>query len=315
MNKNINLNAQYTNFASFLKTPQNYVGVALLGDPHIKIKGENKMEKQEGKKISLTTYILSLIIMALICGFMVYIIWTGAIGNKNSEQEVTVAKTEKLTTEDPKIEKNEKEEEVTETEKTQIEEYIAKIYPIPSATYSVVLEEFNSIKNANQEWIWSTAIKNCETSSVKEPAGNVSEINKSARKLYGTGVGNFPEDDYENLSIIKENDVYYWLGANASIPNSGQYRITNINKENGLYKVEVAQCILYYWEHVEIMDIKRNTLKVIVNENDLENISFDVDKAIEEYIDNNIDKLAKVELTIEYDKDNIEYHVISIKNK
>jgi len=41
----------------------------------------------------------------------------------------------------------------------------------------------------------------------------------------------------------------------------------------------------------------------------------EINKQIDNYINNNIDKLDKVELTIEYDKDSIQYHVISIANK
>ena len=51
------------------------------------------MEK-EGKKIRLSTYILSLIIMALICGVLIYLNATGVLWNKESSKETVGLKTE-----------------------------------------------------------------------------------------------------------------------------------------------------------------------------------------------------------------------------
>lgn len=52
------------------------------------------MEKKEGKKVSLTTFILVLIVMALACVLLIYLIMTGVIGNKNANKEIASTKTE-----------------------------------------------------------------------------------------------------------------------------------------------------------------------------------------------------------------------------
>lgn len=46
------------------------------------------MKNKERKKINLSTYILMLIMIALICGALIYLIATGTIGNKGNKQEV-----------------------------------------------------------------------------------------------------------------------------------------------------------------------------------------------------------------------------------
>ena len=50
--------------------------------------------KKEGKKIPLSTYIISLIMMAIICGALVYLNVTGVLWNKESRKEPVEQKTE-----------------------------------------------------------------------------------------------------------------------------------------------------------------------------------------------------------------------------
>ena len=46
------------------------------------------MSTKEGKKVKLSTFILALILIALVCGLLVILIYTGVIGNKKAEPEV-----------------------------------------------------------------------------------------------------------------------------------------------------------------------------------------------------------------------------------
>ena len=46
------------------------------------------MSTKEGKKVKLSTFILALILIALVCGLLILLIYTGVIGNKKAEPEV-----------------------------------------------------------------------------------------------------------------------------------------------------------------------------------------------------------------------------------
>ena len=281
------------------------------------------MGKNEGKKISLTTFILSLIIMALICGILIYLIWTGAIGNKNTENEISTLKEENTKTESqtPKTTQvdNAKTEEVTNKEKEEIEKYIEKIYPIsPCDSAKDYFEEFSSIENANQMWIWSTTLRECAEDKRDDDYynSNINEINETAKKLYGKTVGELPIDKLDELLITKNGNMYNYIGNHLSGEDSTDYRILSIKKENSLFKVELVQYSIHHWtDGIWISRVAGKGKLKDISEG-IENVdTSEVDKSINDYIDNNIDKLDKVELTIEYDKDNMQYHVISIADK
>lgn len=215
-------------------------------------------------------------------------------------------------------------ENATETEKKQIEEYIAKIYPIsPCDSGKDYFEEFSSIKNANQEWIWSTTLRECseDKNSSNYYNSDINEINETAKKLYGEEVGKLPvekinEELNYDLYIEKIGDNYEYMGNHISGEDSTEYKILTIKKENTLFKVELVQYSIHHWsDGIWISSV--NPYKKLKNISELDdNIDMDkINKQIDNYINNNIDKLDKVELTIEYDKDSIQYHVISIAHK
>lgn len=281
------------------------------------------MEKKEGKKISLTTFILSLIIMALISGILVYFITTDAIGNKNDDkEEVITSKTEDTKIENFKVETEKEslkdEETITEKEIEEVKEYIEKIYPIsPWDSKDNYLQEFTSIKNANQEWIWSTTLRECsEDKSGSYYNSDIDEINETAKKLYGESVGELPIDKLDNLQMGKIEDEYHWFGNRISGEDSTEYKVLEIKKENSLFIVELIQYRVHHWSdgtwisnvsgEEKLKDISENNENIDINE---------IKSKIDEYVDNNIDKLDKKELTIEYDKDSMQYHIISIANK
>lgn len=62
------------------------------------------MSTKEGKKVKLSTFILALILIALVCGLLILLIYTGVIGNKKVEPEV--AKLDKVEVE-PVLAENE----------------------------------------------------------------------------------------------------------------------------------------------------------------------------------------------------------------
>ena len=202
---------------------------------------------------------------------------------------------------------------VSEQEKNNIINYISKIYPVPkmetTGEFGFFFPIFNTIGNANKEWIWSTAYIN-SINTTKE------ELESSAIKLFGNSIGKWNDDEsyYENLGFVKNgNNEYEWVGQNGD-SRGAEYIIKSINKiENNKFQIEIVEGIVDAFTEekvIEVRDINGNELgKIATNEITADN------KKVIDYLNENKDNLPAKILTIEYNTNNHLYHIISSQIK
>ncbi len=215
-------------------------------------------------------------------------------------------------------------DEIIETEivdigegKRNLEEYIKTIYPVMAGeTFPI----FDSISNADNYWIWSTAIVGSGIEEMGTSFSNKKKIIQTAKELYGNNIPEFPKtaEELEKLDIhySENNDTYSWIGNSRSIPKESKYIIiSKTEKENGIFEVKIAEYLVYEWAepYILIEDINGNILKKFNFDEDYTN-SEELEREKKEYIENSIDKFNKKILRIKYDRNTGLYQILSAKS-
>lgn len=259
------------------------------------------------------------IIIGIILVIAVIVLGVKLIKSADADMKVDEKKDDELQSYN-NIEKNEIEENIVqETVKpTQtLEEYIKLIYPVRDGDTFPVFED---ISQADNYWIWSTAINAVGKDSMGTIQSKKDEIIESAKKLYGKNIPNFPEDKakLEKLDIqyVEQNNTYSWIGNSRSIPETGHYVITSKNeKEKNLFEIEIAEYIVYEWSepYVLIKDINGNMIQKFDFNVDYSN-SDEMEQTIKNYMDKYINNFDKKLLTIKYDVYTGCYNIISSKS-
>ena len=238
---------------------------------------------------------------------------------KSTDIEVDEKKVDELQSNN-NIEKNEISEEIIqETVKpTQtLEEYIKLIYPVRDGdTFPV----FESISQADDYWLWSTAIVSCGEYDIGKISSKKGDIIEGAKKLYGKNIPKFPEDKEKleklDIQFVEQNNTYSWIGNSRSIPEKGYYVITSKNEvQKNLFEIEIAEYIVYEWSepYVLIKDIHGNMIQKFDFNVDYLN-SDEMEQQIKKYMNNNINNFDKKLLTIKYDVYTGYYNIISSKS-
>ena len=234
---------------------------------------------------------------------------------KSADVEADEKKDDKLQSNN-NIEKNEIAEETVKPTQT-LEEYIKLIYPVRDGD---TLPVFESISQADDYWLWSTAIVSCGEYDIGKISSKKDDIIESAKKLYGKNIPNFPEDKekLEKLDIqyVEQNNTYSWIGNSRSIPEKGYYVITSKNEvQKNLFEIEIAEYIVYEWSepYVLIKDINGNMIQKFDFNVDYSN-SDEMEQTIKNYMDKYINNFDKKLLTIKYDVYTGCYNIISSKS-
>lgn len=144
--------------------------------------------------------------------------------------------------------------ELTDKEKTEIEEYVNKVCNVMIKE----LPEFNSIEQADKYWIYSHIlfIDNKRPEIYQEepfvhvfPSLTKSEIEKNIKELFGSDLTVDLDKDMElnkdlldiaaNVSYVKDYDVYEFIPFGTDLAT--YYAIDTIEKENEEYKVSMVE--------------------------------------------------------------------------
>lgn len=194
---------------------------------------------------------------------------------------------------------------VSEDELYMLSDYIKDIYPL-SAETPKALPIFNSIENADKEWIWTVAVR--EALDANETIDNFTYSNKideSAQELFGNAVGSFKELYDEAKFELFEENKYGWLGANASVTSEVRYEIAATGQYNENFYVKIVE--YKYNDLPDGKNISSLDNELLLKIEDLENESAE----IEEYINNHMNELEAKQLVFEYDKENESLKIIS----
>ena len=199
-------------------------------------------------------------------------------------------------------------------EKISIEEYIESIHPVKEGD---TFPTFDSIQEADSYWIWSTALEKAGTKEMGTTYAKKKDIVDTAKKLYGSDVPDFPEDEeeLEALDIHYNNNQYSYIGNSRSIPKNSFYIILSKEEvKDSVYDVIIAEYLIYEWAepYVLIEDIYGEILARFDFNDDYSN-SEELEQEIQNYIDENTNNFNKKVLTIKYIKSSGLYNIISSK--
>ena len=258
---------------------------------------------EEKKKNNLVWLLIILIIVITTSIGLVY----------NHANKNVVVQNEKLTT-------NSLSENELATRNEKIKDYIKSIYPLPivESTYeNVTFPIFNTIEEANKDWILSVAYNNI----TEKEEGYVDKIelemmtNELFRKV------NINIEDYlkEGRGFYNNNGKYYWLGQEGGIDTFSDYLIKSIKEiSNNTFEVEIVECISEgIWTNEgevgkRLIDINGNKLEEIMYDEATESNDY-IENHIKDYLEKNINKLPTKILTIEYNENDGRYFILSSK--
>lgn len=265
---------------------------------------------EEKKKNNLVWLLITLIIVVITTSIVLF--YNHANKNKN-----VVVQNEKLST-------NSLSENELYARNAKIKDYIKSIYPLATINDSyetVIFPTFNTIEEANKDWILSVAYKNI-IKNKEDAYVSKTELEKSVNDLFGKLNLNIEEYLKQENGFSKYNDKYVWLGQEGSIGVFSDYLIKSMKEiSNNTFEVEIVECINegIWTEEGEVgkrlVDINGNKLQEIMYDETTEFNDY-IENYIKDYLENNSNKLSTKILTIKYNKDNNQYHIISCeKNK
>lgn len=196
----------------------------------------------------------------------------------------------------------EKKEEVSSLEKATIEEYVEKIYKYGEI---VNIPTFENINNADEEWLWVIAFKECENTEMVTK----SELVAKAKELFGTSFNKQPKEDSIFCAYWNEEMQYYEGKAHGLMAeNETRYIIKSVEKDQNRFKVEIVEYVLNVSEIIK----GEENAKVQIKNGDtvVATVSENEDK---EYVKENSETFTSRILEIE--ETNGKLHIVSCKNK
>ena len=141
-------------------------------------------------------------------------------------------------------------------------------------------------------------------------------INYFSEELFGEDVGEFPGEN-EELFIAKNENGYYWSGDQMSIPDISKYFVKSMVEKENKYEVEILEYIVHEWsDGIWITNLKGEKIESFVSQEDYEMIQTnydDLNKNIEIYVENNMEKFDSKVLTIEYSEIENLYRITSVR--
>lgn len=205
---------------------------------------------------------------------------------------------------------------ISDEEKKELISYIDDIY---NHVYSI--PEFNDINNADTNWLWDNInqyLSNHEEFNKRNEKPfdyTYEEICSYAKKIYGDNLKKvFPKEN--EIMLYNEKTNKYGVPA-YSLESSHHYQIENIEKNGNIYTVNIIDYTVSLYEcfgnnpsnHINFF----NNFEFDLNYDNSKDIIFYV-MEFENYEDKileNKDKFTSKTLTIEYDKNSNEYHILS----
>lgn len=258
---------------------------------------------EEKKKNNL---VWLLIILIIVITTSIGLVYNHANKNKN-----VVVQNEKLST-------NSLIENELAAKKEKIKDYIKSIYPLPTINDSyetVVFPTFNSIDEANKDWILAVAYNNI-VKNREDLYVYITELETMSNKLFGKVNFNIEEYLKQENGFANYNNKYVWLGQEGSVGVFAEYLIKSIKDiSNDTFEVEIVECIEEgIWEEDEgeigkkLLDINGNKLKEIMYDETPESNDY-----MKNYLEENSDNLPTKILTLKYNQNDGKCFIVSSK--
>lgn len=195
-----------------------------------------------------------------------------------------------------------KKEEVSSLEKATLEGYVEKIYKYGEI---VNIPTFENINNADEEWLWVIAFKECENTEMVTK----SELVAKAKELFGTSFNKQPKEDSVFGADWNEEMQYYEGKAHGLMAeDETRYIVKSVEKDQNRFKVEIVEYVLNVSEIIK----GEENAKVQIKNGDtvVATVSENEDK---EYVKENSEMFTSRILEIE--ETNGKLHIVSCKNK
>lgn len=198
----------------------------------------------------------------------------------------------------------------------RIKDYIKNIYPLPTINNSyetVTFPTFNSIEEANRNWILAVAYSNIVTNR-EGIYVDKTELETMVNTLFGE-VNFNTEESLEENGFANNNGKYEWLGQNGTVSTYSGYLIKTIKDvSDNTFEVEITECIEEpIWTDegkigVKILDINGNKLKEIMYDETPESNDY-----MKNYLEENSDNLPTKILTLKYNQNDGKCFIVSSK--
>lgn len=193
---------------------------------------EKKVEKS--KSISVMTA-LGLTLMIMVLAALIYFLCSKYI---NMERELVRQKldTNRVIEEVKSTEKEQEQKLVTINESSRISNYIDKIY----SYYEKNIPEFTNINLAEDDWVWSIALFNCQSSTSGNPI-SYKDIEKSAADLFGKDfTKKLSKSDMKIASYSSYIDAFTVIGRGGPV-FVPKYVISDISKTENGFEVKILE--------------------------------------------------------------------------
>ena len=311
-----------------------------------KEKGRKSMEEESrGKRISLLKCILILIVVAMI----IFVVYKRIQSNKKDENINSTSNTSSIeTTNTDKTDKNDasRQRNVIEDSNSEIvDEQIERLinYAYAYDFYSNAIEEFDTIKNASQKYLFAAATNALLRSEMDMSKLKYEDFNGKLVEMFGKEANNLlKKESISNYEFDYDADtgIYSVIGRGLSEDDIKKYIIDNISKQEDNYIVTIYE---YIWRSVDedgelsfTIDNASNVLICGLDEKTL--LKFDIKEEkgfngeneyteynlydnngilvddLDAYLKEHIDSLKnKREVNIKYDKENDKYIIVSNK--